>query len=164
MLDLDHLAQVDRQPAAVFPLGEEEVPAGLVFLGGELAIVHDLQIAAFIIAGAIDERELGLARRVVAGRRGNVLEFEAWRRIGLAISLDHDLDLGLGRQPGEQNKQGCHNQPLAESHTYLPFQDWTFGYRPSGRSGESAGAIILLAAENDTKDRRMNDCTHHAPP
>ena len=46
LLDLDGLAQVDRQPAAVFSLGEEEVPVGLVLFGGHLAIVQDLQIAA----------------------------------------------------------------------------------------------------------------------
>ena len=51
------------------------------------------------------------------------LNLNRGRRVGLAIAIHHDLDLGPSRQPRQQDKQDTHKQPFAQSHYYLPEVD-----------------------------------------
>ena len=49
LLDVDGAAQIDKKPAAVRARTEEEIRGGLVFLGGDSAVVEHGEIAAVAI-------------------------------------------------------------------------------------------------------------------
>ena len=64
--DFDYCPQVDKEPAACGAGAEEEILPGLVFVGGDPAVVERVDIAAVEGAPAAHDRELGGAGRVVS--------------------------------------------------------------------------------------------------
>ena len=92
LLDVDGVAEVHADPAAVASGGEEKVLVGLVRLGGELAVVELSEAAAVFVRGAVDDGELRLGARIGLRRGGGPLEFERGTGVLGVVMVDDRLD------------------------------------------------------------------------
>jgi hypothetical protein len=110
LLDIDRAAQVNQQPATVGAGPKKEILRWLVILGRDSAVVELIDVAAIVVLHAIHDREPGFRGGVVFGRRRDVFEFEAGRRVFATVG--DRFDLGVRDRPEYKDRYSGDHQDM----------------------------------------------------